>query len=90
MTVQQIYNMNWIKLSHNIIYNSYNLPDYFKKLLKILKNRNGIIIETNYRKSKYGDLISKNIMQNKWNELNIDLRMIQDKITFINEYLKNQ
>jgi hypothetical protein len=87
LTAEQIYNIHWIKLSHNIIYNSYNLPEYFKKLIKIMQNRNGIIIQTNFRKSKFGDLMSKNVMQNKWNELNIQTRGIQDKNIFIAAYL---
>ncbi len=72
--IDDIYNMNWIKLTHDIIYNSYNLPQYFKNLIHLTKNRNGLLIETKYRKSKYGDNISYNIMQNKWNDININTR----------------
>ena len=34
------------------------------KIIEIKQNRNGIVINTKYRKSKYGDKISYNIMEN--------------------------
>ena len=75
-------NILWIKLSHDIIYNSINLPYYFKKLIELKDNRNGLIINTKYRNSKYGDKLSYNIMQSLWNNLNVNTRKIQDKLLF--------
>ena len=81
-------NILWIKLSHDIIYNSINLPYYLKKLIEIKDSRNGLIISTRYRKSKYGDKLSYNIMEALWNKLDINTRKIQDKL-FFNENITN-
>src|ERR1700727_1195010 len=75
-------NILWIKLSHDIIYNSINLPYYFKKLIEIKDSRNGLIISTSYRKSKYGHKLSYNIMEALWNKLDTNIRKIQDKWFF--------
>jgi hypothetical protein len=72
----------WIKLSHDIIYNSKNLPIYFRNLIEIKQNRNGIIINTNYRRSVYGDKISYNVMEQIWNKIDLKIRNTQDKLLF--------
>ena len=84
LNIENYNRLEWIKLAHDIIYNHKNLPEYYKKLFEINQGRNGIIINTKYRKSKYGDKISYNIMENIWNKLEINQRKIQDKYTFIN------
>src|SRR5271156_2481630 len=81
-------NLLWIKLSRDIIYNSINLPYYFKKLIEIKDSRNGLIKSTTYRKSKYGDKLSYNIMETLWNKLDINTRKIQE-ILFFNENITN-
>jgi hypothetical protein len=72
----------WMNLCHDIIYNSIKLPIYFKNLLKIQQNRNGIMISVKFRKSNYGDKMSNNIMQQLWNNLDMTTRSIQDKLHF--------
>jgi hypothetical protein len=79
----------WIKLSHDVIHNSKSLPEYFKNLVTVKQNRNGIIIHTKYRSSTYGDRISYNIMEKLWNKMDSKIRKIQDKLLFndsLNEY----
>ena len=90
LEVNHIYDLHWIRFTHKIIHNSYNQPEYFKRLLKLTKNRNGLLIQTSYRKSKFGDNISHNIMQEKWNELKIETRNLQELNSFIVEYLKSK
>jgi hypothetical protein len=84
------YKIKWLQLCHDIIYNSYKLPIYYKNLIKLVQNRNGISIETKYRKSKFGDNISHNIMQNIWNKINKNIRAINEKNLFIYEYMNTE
>ena len=67
--INDYYKIRWNKITHDIIHNSIKLSKYYKKLVDITKNRNGLLIKTRYRESKYGDCISYNIMENIWNLL---------------------
>ena len=89
LDIEKYYKFAWIKITHDIIYNSRFLPQYYKKLIEIKQNRNGIVIETKYRKSKYGDKISHNIMESYWNKIDKNFRDIQDKNLFMNSILSN-
>ena len=66
------------------------MPNYFKSLIELYQNRNGLLIKTQYRKSKYGDKISYNILQEIWNKIKIEDRNIQDKETFNNKMQTNK
>ena len=89
MNIENYNKLEWIKLAHDIIHNSIKLPEYYKKLFEIKQNRNGIVINTNYRKSKYGDKISYNIMEDIWNKLDMNQHRIQDKNILIDNITSN-
>ena len=82
LSIENINKKAWVILAHDIIYNSKNMPEYYKKLIEIKKNRNGLVIKTIFRKSNFGNNISYNIMEKHWNKLNIDDRNIQDKVLY--------
>src|SRR5271154_7135054 len=93
LTIENYHKIAWLKLTHEIIYNSINIPEYFKKLLKLKEGRNGLTIKTEYRESKYGNKISYNIMEQYWNNINPDIKRIPDKLSFyenINKYLNGK
>jgi len=82
LNIEDYNKIAWIKLSHDIIYNSKFLPQYFRNVIDIREIRNGIIINTKYRRSAYGDKISYNIMEQLWNKLDLKIRKTQDKLLF--------
>ena len=45
--------LSWLKLTHNLIHNSFNEPNYLKNLLELKQNRNGLKIKTLQKNTKY-------------------------------------
>src|SRR5271156_2446957 len=74
--VQRLYQMKWCKIIHKCIHNSNALPEYYKNLIKLKRNRNGLQIEMNYRKNN--NSISYNKACDICNNLDKEIREIQD------------
>ena len=89
LNINDYYKLGWYKLIHNIIHNSINLPKYYKNIIELINNRNGLLIKTNYRKSKYGDWISYNKMEELWNSLKKEERDIQNRDLFLYTIIYN-
>jgi hypothetical protein len=89
LQINDYYKLGWNKITHDIIHNSFKLPKYFKNLIDIVKNRNGLLIKTRFRDSKFGDNLSFNIIENNWNSLQKEIRDIQNKHLFIQTIITN-
>ena len=74
--LKHIYKIQWIKLIHKCIYNNITVPKYYKNILNLIQNRNGLLIKIEHRKCKYSENKVKNKAHDIWNKLNKNYRQL--------------